>query len=199
MRGETVVGPQVVQPGLGVALDRRAEDQQCDAADDHGDDGEHLHQGEPELGLAERLHSHQVDRGDEGDFRSLGLFGTYAFKPDLVGYANLLWRASDARQPIFAYREKIARLGIYKSFGNQVTVNAAYGWRHKRADAANMVFGKLQRDNERSLYLNVSLPGYAWHGLVPTATYEYRDNRSTIPHAYNYEKNRLTLGFNKVF
>ena len=135
----------------------------------------------------------------EGDFRSLGLFGTYAFKPDLVGYANLLWRDSDARQPIFAYREKIARLGIYKSFGNQVTVNAAYGWRHKRADAANMVFGKLQRDNERSLYLNVSLPGYAWHGLVPTATYEYRDNRSTIPHAYNYEKNRLTLGFNKVF
>ena len=30
-------------------------------------------------------------------------------------------------------------------------------------------------------------------------TYEYRNNRSSIPHAYDYEKNRITLGFNKTF
>ena len=47
--------------------------------------------------------------------------------------------------------------------------------------------------------MNVSLPGYAWQGMTPTLSYEYRKNRSSIPHLYTYEKNRLTLGFTKVF
>lgn len=135
----------------------------------------------------------------QGDFRSLSLFGNYAFAPGLTGYGSLTWRDSEAEQPIFHYREKAARIGIFKNFSGRVTVNAAYGWRVRQAQAANAVFGKRQRDHEGSIYLNVTLPGYAWHGLTPTATYEYRDNRSTIPHAYAYEKHRLTLGVNKVF
>ena len=102
-------------------------------------------------------------------------------------------------QEIFFHRERAARVGVFKNFSGQVTVNAAYGWRERQAKAANAVFGKRQRDHEASLYLNVALPGHAWQGLTPTMTYEYRNNRSSIPHAYNYAKNRLTLGFSKNF
>ncbi|WP_159916578.1 surface lipoprotein assembly modifier [Pantoea sp. 18069] len=135
----------------------------------------------------------------QGDFKSLSLFGSYVIAPGLQAYASLAVRKSEAQQPIFFYREKSARLGIFKNFSGQVTVNAAYGWRERQAQAANAVFGRRQRDHEGSLYLNVALPGHAWQGLTPTMTYEYRDNRSSIPHAYSYEKNRLTLGFHKAF
>ncbi|KAF1047393.1 MAG: hypothetical protein GAK38_01912 [Xylophilus sp.] len=135
----------------------------------------------------------------QGDFRAVSLFGNYALAPGLLGYGSLIWRESEARQQIFHYREKAARLGIFKNFSGQVTVNAAYGWRGRQAKIANAVFGRRQRDHKGSIYLNVSLPGYAWHGLTPTMTYEYRDNRSSIPHAYDYEKNRLVLGVSKVF
>lgn len=135
----------------------------------------------------------------QGDFKSLSLFGSHVIAPGLQAYASLAVRESAARQHIFFHREKAARVGIFRNFSGQVTVNAAYGWRGREAKAANTVFGKRQRDHEGSLYLNVTLPGRAWHGLTPTLTYEYRDNRSSIPHAYNYEKNRLTLGFSKTF
>lgn len=135
----------------------------------------------------------------QGDFQSLSLFGSHVLAPGLQAYGSLTWRESAARQQIFHYREKAARLGLFKNFSNQVTVNAAYGWRERQAQAANAVFGRRQRDHEASLYLNVSVPGHAWQGLTPTMTYEYRDNRSSIPHAYAYAKNRVTLGFNKTF
>lgn len=135
----------------------------------------------------------------QGDFRALTLFGQYALAPDLLAYGSLAWRGSDARQPIFAHRERAARLGLFKSFGGRVTLNLAYGWRQRRARAVNAVFGRRQHDREGSLYLNLSLPGHRWQGLTPVLTYEYRNNRSSIPHAYGYEKSRVTLGFNKVF
>lgn len=135
----------------------------------------------------------------EGDFRSMGLFGQYVIRPDLLVYGSLAWRESGARLGIFAYREKSARLGIYKSFGGKVAVSMAYGYRQRQADEAVALFEKRQRDHEGSLYVNVSLPGYAWHGMTPTLSYEYRKNRSSIPHLHTYEKNRLTLGFTKVF
>ncbi|SHE55473.1 Tetratricopeptide repeat-containing protein [Lampropedia hyalina DSM 16112] len=146
-----------------------------------------------------RHFSPQFSENLQGHLQSFSLFGTYAFKPDLAAYGSLSWRESDARLPIFAYREKVARLGIYKAFGNQVTVNAAYGYRQKQAEADNAVFGRRQRDHEGSIYLNLALPGYQWQGFTPTASYEYRDNRSSIPHAYSHQKNRLTLGVRKDF
>lgn len=135
----------------------------------------------------------------QGDFKSASLFGSHFIAPGLQGYASLSWRESAAQQEIFFHRERAARVGVFKNFSGQVTVNAAYGWRERQAKAANAVFGKRQRDHEASLYLNVALPGHAWQGLTPTMTYEYRNNRSSIPHAYNYAKNRLTLGFSKNF
>lgn len=135
----------------------------------------------------------------QGDSRSAGLFGSYVLRPDLLLYGNLIWRDNAARMRIYSYREKIARIGLYKSFANQVTVNVAYGYRQRQAEETYFLFGRRQRDHENSLYLNVTLPRYAWQGFTPTLTYERRDNRSTVPHAYNYVKNRFMLGFNKVF
>lgn len=135
----------------------------------------------------------------QGDFQSVGLFGSYALRADLTLYGNLVWRRNDAALDMFAYRERIARLGFYKSFAGQLLLNAAYGHRQKRAEGIHPLFGRRQRDHENSLYLSVSLPGHSWQGLTPSVSYEYRDNRSNIAHAYNHEKSRLTLGFNKVF
>jgi|GEM_PF-1486458 len=135
----------------------------------------------------------------QGDLRGVGLFGSYALRPDWVLYANLLYRESDAQNRVFAYGERIARIGVFKAFGNRFTVNLAYGYRQKRAEETYAFFGKRQRDHERSVYLNVTAPRWAWQGFTPMLTYEYRNNRSSIPHAYDYEKNRITLGFNKTF
>lgn len=135
----------------------------------------------------------------QGDTQSLMLFGSYALRSDLLLYSSLSWRFSDAHLPIFIYREKQARLGMYKSFAGQVTANVSYAYRHKHAEEANRVFGKRQRDREGSIYINLALPGHQWQGLTPSLTYEYRHNRSTIAHSYSYEKNRVTLGFNKLF
>lgn len=135
----------------------------------------------------------------QGDFQALTFFGSHMLAPGWQAYGSLSWRESAAQQKIFHYREKAARVGIFRNFSNQATLNAAYGWRERQAASANAVFGRRQRDLEGSLYLNVTLPAHAWNGLVPTVTYEYRDNRSSIPHAYSYEKNRVTLGFNKTF
>lgn len=135
----------------------------------------------------------------QGDFQSLGLFGSYALRADLALYGNLVWRRSDAQLDMFAYRERIVRLGFHKSFAGQLVLNAAYGHRQKQADGIHPVFGRRQRDHENSLYLSASLPGHSWQGLTPTVSYEVRDNRSNIAHAYSYEKSRIALGFNKVF
>ena len=135
----------------------------------------------------------------QGNLHSLSLFGNYVLYPNVLLYGNVAWRSSEARQAMFAYQEKTARLGIYKSFADAVLVNVSYGYRQKEADAINAIFGKRQRDHENSLYLHISLPRYRWHGLTPTLGYEYRNNRSNIAHVYSHEKNRLTLGFNKNF
>ncbi|WP_160142180.1 surface lipoprotein assembly modifier [Pigmentiphaga humi] len=138
-------------------------------------------------------------QGLEGDFRSAMLYGQYAVRPDLLLYGVLTWRESDAGFGLFGYREQIARLGIVKSFNQKVTVNAAYSYRRRQAQEDYAIFGRRQRDHENGLYLSVSLPGYAWAGFTPTMSYEYRNNRSSIPHLYTYERNRFTLGFTKVF
>lgn len=140
--------------------------------------------------LEENLHGH---------LRSASVFGQYALPKGWIAFGHLLWRESDARLPIFAFHEGVARLGTYKSFDGQVSVNVAAGWRRKRADGINSFFGRRQRDIERSLYLNLTVPRYAWQRLTPTLTYEYRDNASNVAHAYNYEKHRLALGVNAVF
>ncbi|MDH0865033.1 surface lipoprotein assembly modifier [Mitsuaria sp. GD03876] len=135
----------------------------------------------------------------EGDVRSASLFGQYVLPGGWLAFGHLMWRESEARETVFALREQVARVGINKSFADQASVSLAYGRREKRAEAANLVFGKRQRDHEDSLFLNVSVPRWGWQGLTPTLGYEYRNNRSSIPHAYNYEKHRLTLGVNAVF
>lgn len=136
----------------------------------------------------------------QGDLQSIGLFGSYVLRPDTLGYGSLNWRASGARLSVFAYHEQIARLGLHRSFfAGGVTLNVAYTHRRRQAQAANAVFGRRQRDHENGLYLQAALPGHQWQGLTPTLSYEYRDNRSSIAHAYNFQKNRLTLGFSTVF
>lgn len=135
----------------------------------------------------------------EGDFRSVSLFGQYALPQGWLVFGQLMWRENEARQAVFAFREQIGRIGLHKAITDRATVSVAYARREKRAEAANAVFGKLQRDHEDSLYLNLALPGWRWQGLTPTLSYEYRNNRSTIAHAYNYEKNRLTLGVSAAF
>ncbi|RZS29898.1 tetratricopeptide repeat protein [Corticibacter populi] len=136
----------------------------------------------------------------EGNFTGLSLFANYAVKPDLVAYGGLYWRDNEAQQSVYSYREKVARLGVYKSFAGQATLNVAYGHRLKVAEARNAIFGgRRQRDHENSLYVQATFPSLQWQGLTPAVSYEHRRNNSTIPHAYNYRKNRVTLGFNKVF
>jgi hypothetical protein len=135
----------------------------------------------------------------QGDAHSLLLFGNYALRNDLLLYGNLIARDNDARSAIFAYREGTARLGLYKSFAGKATLNLSYAYREKRAEAANAVFGKRQHDREDSVYLNLSVPAYAWRGLTPSLGYEYRNNRSNIAHVYSHEKNRVTLGISKTF
>lgn len=135
----------------------------------------------------------------EGDFRSLSLFGNYALRRNTVLYGGLIWRWNDARRDVFAYREDGFRLGWYQSYAGRVTTNLSYGYRRKRAEDIHSLFGERQRDREHSVYLHVSLPGFAWHGVMPTLSYEYRDNTSSIAHAYSFEKNRLTLGVNWSF
>lgn len=135
----------------------------------------------------------------EGDFRGLSLFGNYALRRNTVVYGGLMWRRSDAQRPVFAYREEALRLGLYQSFADKVTTNVSYGYRRKLVAAEHPLFGERQRDREHSLYLNVSLPAYAWRGVTPTMSYEYRDNTSNIAHAYSFEKSRLSVGFNWVF
>ncbi|MGC3987374.1 MAG: surface lipoprotein assembly modifier [Pseudorhodoferax sp.] len=135
----------------------------------------------------------------QGDMHSVSMFANYALRADVALYGQLIWRDSDARMAVFAYRERIARLGVMVALGTDATMNLSYGYRGRSADAANAVFGKQQRDHENSIYVQLGLPGYAWAGLTPSVSYEYRNNSSTIAHAYNYEKSRLTLGMTKVF
>ena len=134
-----------------------------------------------------------------GDFRSAALFGQYALPRGWLAFGQLMWRESEAREAVFAYRERVARLGVFRAFADRSTLSITYARREKRAEAENVVFGKRQRDHEDSLYLNLAMPRLGAAGLTPTLSYEYRDNRSSIPHAYAFEKSRLTLGVNAVF
>ncbi len=136
----------------------------------------------------------------QGNYRGASLFGIYWLHPNTQLYGMVTWRDSEAQSEILSYQEKIARLGIYKAFGEQLTFNLAYSFRRKQADAPNAFFnGRRQKDREHGIYLNITAPYLAWHGLTPTFSYEYRNNRSSIPHAYNFEKNRITLGLKKTF
>jgi tetratricopeptide (TPR) repeat protein len=136
----------------------------------------------------------------QGNYRSASLFGTYMLQPSMQLYGMLTWRDSDAESKTLAYHENIARVGIYKVFGDQLTVNLAYGHRRKHAEAANFLFnGRHQKDRENTIYLGITVPRLAWQGLTPSFSYEYRNNHSNIPHAYSYEKNRVTLGLRKIF
>ncbi|MGO3742280.1 surface lipoprotein assembly modifier [Kerstersia sp.] len=136
----------------------------------------------------------------QGNYRSASLFGSYLLQPSMQLYGMLIWRDSDAQSKILAYHENIARIGVYKAFGEQLAINVAYGHRRKHADARNFVFnGRRQKDHENSIYLDITVPRLAWQGLTPSLSYEYRNNHSNIPHAYSYEKNRITLGLKKTF
>lgn len=135
----------------------------------------------------------------QGGFRSATLFGVYWLQPSMQLYGSLTWRDNDALLKTFAYQERVARLGIYKSFSNQLTLNLSYAYRQRRADEGYFLFGKRQKDHENSVYVGITLPGYNWQGITPTLSYEYRDNRSNIAHAYNYQRNRITLGLSRTF
>lgn len=136
----------------------------------------------------------------QGNYQGISLFGVYWLHPSTQLYGNLMWRDNDAKQKVFAYREKIARVGIFKSFQNQITLNIAYTFRHKEAESSNAFFGgRRQRDNENGIYVGLTAPYLSWHGLTPTFSYDYRKNRSTIPHAYTFEKSRTMLGVSKIF
>jgi tetratricopeptide (TPR) repeat protein len=135
----------------------------------------------------------------EGDLRGAGLFGIYEVWRGWMVFSNLLYRESDAETLIYAYREWISRIGFYKAFGNAFTLNVTYGHRYKKAAETYSLFVRRQRDHENSLYLTASIPRWSVHGFTPTLSYEYRKNNSSIPHAYNYEQSRITLGFNKKF
>lgn len=156
-------------------------------------------QVEASLEFKSRRFAQRYAENLEGNFRSAALFGQVALPRGWVAFGQLMWRQSDAREPVFAYREAVARLGVFTSFADRSTLSLAYARREKRADADNVVFGKRQRDHEDSLYLNLAMPRLGGQGLTPTLSYEYRDNRSSIPHAYAFEKSRLTLGVNAVF
>ncbi|KAI1696756.1 doxX domain-containing protein [Ditylenchus destructor] len=59
---ETAVLPEIGHGRLGAAV---AADQEPQAETDHPDDGQYLDDGEPELGLAVRLHAGEVDQVDQ--------------------------------------------------------------------------------------------------------------------------------------
>lgn len=135
----------------------------------------------------------------EGDSRRLSVFANHALRRDLVIYGGLIMHDSDARLDMFAYRERIARFGVYKAVADLATVNLSYSYRKKVAKGRHAVFARRQRDHEGSVYLNITLPRLAWHGVTPALSYEYRDNRSSIAHVYRYKKSRVTFGLNKIF
>ncbi|WP_324699598.1 surface lipoprotein assembly modifier [Novosphingobium sp. RL4] len=135
----------------------------------------------------------------DGGLADLFLTGWYTLPHGwtLLGGPDALDKS--AGDPVDAYRQLGARLGVAKSFGSAASLLLLGSARERRYRAYSELFEAKRRDREQVYTAILRVPALRLAGLVPEALVQHNRVKSNIDWLYSYRRTTVSLRLSRSF
>lgn len=135
----------------------------------------------------------------DGEVWSAYATAWYAFPGDWTLFGGLDWSEKAAEVDQNAYHQVGARLGLAKTFNRYLNAVVFSSVRKREHDAYSPLLEETRQDTIQNYSLILRSPALALYGFEPSLTLKHRHVKSNVDWLYSYERNSVSLKFEKRF
>lgn len=159
----------------------------------------------PQLSLSMMIDSKKMIyrtpyQSNDGNKSNLYLTGIYALTPETVLFGGIDSSLVNKKYESDSYQQYGARVGVFKDFNQGVNFLGLMSYKNTRFNDAQYEFNHKVRNDDEQLYLmKISIPKYSFMTLIPSISYKYRINNSSIDTLYSYKQSEVEFKLEKRF
>ena len=138
-------------------------------------------------------------RAQDGGQTDLRLTGWQALPGGWTLFGGPDLSAKDTEDPVNAYRQWGARIGVHKAFGAKASLLLIGSYRNRKHRAYSELFGAQRQDDQLNATAIARFPMFAFVGLVPELVVQHNRVKSNIDWLYSYKRTAASLRLSHAF
>lgn len=135
----------------------------------------------------------------DGPLTDISLTGWYVLSPAWTLFGGPDFAAKDTPDPVDAYRQWGARLGVSKAFGASASLLILGSYRHRRYRAYSELFEAQREDDQFNATAVARFPVFKFGGPVPEIIVQHNRINSNIDWLYTYKRTTASVRLSHAF